>query len=66
VRVMVGSLMSRSTAAEFSLALLSRCRSSAFRPSREFVAALTEVGMAGSAPASTQAEAFAVLLRSSC
>jgi hypothetical protein len=66
VRVMVGSPMSRSTAAELSPALLSRCCSSAFRLSDEFVAALTEGGMAGSPPASTQAEAFAALLRSSC
>jgi hypothetical protein len=66
VRVMVGSPMSRSTAAELSPALLSRCRSSAFRLSHDFVAGLTEVGMAGSPPASTQAEAFAVLLRNSC
>jgi hypothetical protein len=66
VRVMVGSPMSRSTAAEFSPVLLSRCRSSAFRLSHESVAALAELDMAGSPPASTQAEAFAVLLRSSC
>jgi hypothetical protein len=66
VGVMVGSPMSRSTAAEFSPVLLSRCRSSAFRLTPEFVAALTELGMAGSPPASTQAEAFAVHLRSSC
>jgi len=58
--------MSRSTAAEFSPSLLSRCCSSAFRLTQEFVVALTDVAMAGSPPASTQAEAFAVLLRSSC